>query len=177
MILLETERLVLRNLRAEDAEEMFDYRNHPLCARYQREQTKDRAGLEALIQAHRQDELSASKPCLLAVARKDTDRLVGEIVVMPGEATFSLGYTFSYRHHRQGYAFESLSALIGLLHRRFPDWEFICFTDPANLPSRALLQKLGFRDLGLLAAKESEVFGKWLRAETEAEIAAAVGRR
>ena len=39
MIFLETERLLLRNTRPEDAKVMFDYRNNELCARYQRGQT------------------------------------------------------------------------------------------------------------------------------------------
>lgn len=36
VIFLETERLALRNLRAEDVDVMFDYRNNEVCARYQR---------------------------------------------------------------------------------------------------------------------------------------------
>lgn len=36
MQFLETERLVLRNVEAADAEVMHDYRNNELCARFQR---------------------------------------------------------------------------------------------------------------------------------------------
>ena len=32
---------------------------------------------------------------MVAVALKDTDEMVGEIVVMPEDGTISLGYTFS----------------------------------------------------------------------------------
>lgn len=45
VIFLETERLALRNLRAEDVDVMFDYRNNEVCARYQRGQTKERRRL------------------------------------------------------------------------------------------------------------------------------------
>ena len=114
--------------------------------------------------------------CMVAVALKATGEMVGEIVVMPSERTFSLGYTFSYRHHRQGYAFEALSALMEMLHLRYPGWEFICFTDPENQPSMALLRKLGYREMGYLPARESKVFGKWTTAATEAEIARAAGQ-
>lgn len=48
-----------------------------------------------------------------------TDEMTGEIVVFPNENTFSLGYTFSYKHHRQGYAFEALSVLIVLFMKHF----------------------------------------------------------
>ena len=88
--------------------------------------------------------------------------MVGEIVVMPNEDCFSLGYTFSYRHHRKGYAFEALSALTEMLHSDYPDWEFISFTEPENTASRALLTKLGYRDLGYAEKVTSQVYGKWL---------------
>ena len=171
MIILETGRLRLRNVKAEDAAEMYDYRNNPICSKYQRGQTKDMDGIKALIEDHGSDVLSAERPCLLAVESKDTGETVGEIVVMPNEETFSFGYTFSYKHHRKGYAFESLFALADLLHKRYPKWEFICFTDEANVPSRALLEKLGFRDLGYLESKDSQIYGKWITEETENEIA------
>lgn len=176
VVLLETERLVLRNLLPEDAETMFDYRNNAICARYQRGQTRDREGIVRLIARRAEDVLSPHAPCMLAAALKDTGEMVGEIVVMPSERTFSLGYTFSHRHHRKGYAFEALSTLMEMLHQRYPGWEFLCFTAPGNLPSMALLRKLGYRELGYLPAKNSNVFGKWTTAATEAEIAQAAGK-
>ncbi|MBO4915418.1 MAG: GNAT family N-acetyltransferase, partial [Oscillospiraceae bacterium] len=96
MIFLETDRLILRNVAEEDASVMHDYRNNPLCSKYQRGQTKDMAGIKELIQSRRADVLSADTPCLLAVALKETGEMVGEIVVMPDENTFTLGYTISY---------------------------------------------------------------------------------
>ena len=61
-----------------------------------------------------------------------------------------------------------------LLHEQYPDWDFICFTEPENEPSMALLRKLGYRDMGYLPRLESRVFGKWLTAATEAELAQAM---
>lgn len=177
MIFIETRRLCLRNVMPKDALIMHDYRNNETCARYQRGQTKDLAGIEALIGKRKNDVLSAQEACLLAVVLKETDEMVGEIVVMPNEETFSLGYTFSYHHHRKGYAFEALSALTGLLHDRYPHWEFISFTDPANIPSMALLQKLGYQDMGYLPSRTSQVFGKWTKPETDEELARITERK
>lgn len=174
MTWIETDRLRLRSLEAKDVDVMCDYRSNEICARYQRGQTRDRAGIAALVARRQKDVLSADAPCMAAVARKDTDEMVGEIVVMPRDGTISLGYTFSYRHHRKGYAYEALTALIELLHARCPAGEFVCFTDPANVASMGLLKKLGFRDLGYAASKASQVFGKWTTPATEAEIARAV---
>jgi RimJ/RimL family protein N-acetyltransferase len=174
---LETERLRLRNVAAKDAEIMYDYRNNELCARYQRGQTKDYPGIVALVERRKNDVMSVEEPFLVAVALKDSDEMIGEIVVMPNDGTISLGYTFSYKHHRKGYAFESLTALINTLHEQYPEWDFISFTEPENVPSMNLLKKLGYNDMGYLPSKESQVFGKWTTPATEVEIAEAVTRR
>lgn len=173
MTFIEANRLILRGVAAKDADIMYDYRNNEICARYQRGQVKDYAGIAALVECHKNDIMSVDAPFMVAVARKDTDEMVGEIVVMPEDGTISLGYTFSYKHHRKGYAFEALTALINTLHERYPEWDFISFTEPENEPSMALLKKLGYRDMGYIPAMESRVFGKWTTPTTEAEIAQA----
>ena len=173
MTFLETSRLRLRNVTAKDADIMYDYRNNEICARYQRGQTKDYAGITGLVDSRKNDVITTESPFFVAVALKDSDEMVGEIVVMPNEGTISLGYTFSYRYHRKGYAYEALSALISLLHECYPDWDFISFTEPENEPSMALLKKLGYKDMGYALSIESQVFGKWTTPATEAEIAQA----
>lgn len=163
MIFLETMRLCLRNVQPKDAPIMFDYRNDQRCARYQRGQTKDLPGIEKLVADHQMDDLGTEGNCIIAVADKQTDGMIGEIIVMPNEDCFSLGYTFHYAHHRRGYAYEALSVLIGRLHEEYPDWEFISFTDPENVPSQKLLLKLGYRDLGYIEKLDSRMFGKWVK--------------
>ena len=173
MIFIETARLILRNAAAKDADIMHDYRNNEICARYQRGQTKDYDGIVALVERRKDDVMSVDAPFMVAVALKETDEMVGEIVVMPKDGTISLGYTFSYKHHRKGYAFESLTALINLLHEQYPEWDFISFTEPENEPSMALLKKLGYKDMGYIPSMESRAFGKWTTPATEEEIAQA----
>lgn len=165
MIFLETERLVLRTVAEKDAAIMYDYRNNEICARYQRGQTKDLEGIIELVERRKNDVISVESAFLVAVALKESDEMVGEIVVMPNDGAISLGYTFSYKHHRRGYAFEALSAFIQLLHNRFPDWEFISFTETENVPSMALLKKLGYTDMGYVPQLDSQMFGKWLKEE------------
>lgn len=148
MIFIETQRLILRQLKMADADVMFDYRNNKICARYQRGQTKDLAGIQALIARYRAESLSSEENCIIAVALRETDEMIGEIVVMPNGGCFSLGYTFSYKYHRKGYAYEALSNLIDILHNQYPDMEFISFAEPENAASIGLLKKLGYTDYG-----------------------------
>ena len=177
MVFLQTQRLRLRNVTSKDAQIMYDYRNNEICARYQRDQTKDCEGITALVEKRKNDVMGVEAPFLVAVALKENDEMVGEIVVMPNDGTISLGYTFSYRHHRKGYAYESLSALIERLHEEYPQWDFISFTEPENQASMCLLEKLGYKNMGYLPKLESQVFGKWTTPATEEEIAQAVGTK
>ena len=163
MIHIETQRLVLRNVRTEDTAVMFDYRNNDLCARYQRGQTKDLTGITQLVQKRQNDTVGDQENFFVAVARKDNNEMVGEIVVMPNDGCFSIGYTFHYAHHRKGYAFEALSALTALLHRDYPEMEFISFTEPENIASRKLLEKLSYRDMGYVPQVTSQMYGKWIK--------------
>lgn len=141
---------------------MYDYRNHPQCARFQRGQTKDLPGIIQLIHEHKEDVITTEQPSIVCVARKDSGEMIGEIVVMPNDGAITLGYTFSYKYHRKGYAYEALLPFIEMLHETYPTWEFICFTDVENIASMALLKKLGYEDLGYSEKITSQVFGKWI---------------
>ena len=170
MIALKTQRLYLRNVISNDAETIFDYRNHKLCNHYQRGQTRDYKKIIQLIEHHKNDEISITHPFMIAVALNSNNEMIGEINVIPKEHTISIGYTFSYKYHRQGYAYEALSKLIELLHLIAPDWEFISFTDPDNIASIRLLLKLGYKNLGYIPSIQSQAFGKWTTSLTDEEF-------
>ena len=114
-----------------------------------------------MIARRQEDTLSVEAPSMIAVALKETDEMIGEIVVKPKNNAVELGYTFSYKHHRHGYAFEALTALIAQLHKMAPERTFISFVEPRNTASMGLLQKLGYRDMGYDPAMKSQMFGKW----------------
>lgn len=157
-----TDRLVIRNVAEKDIPIIYDYRNNEQCARYQRGQVKTWDEIHDLVTKRQQDAISSTANFMLAVALKDTDELVGEIQGMPNDGSMTLGYTFSYRHHRKGYAYEALSVLVAQLHELYPELEFICFADPENKASIALLKKLGYTHLLYSEKKASEVYGKWI---------------
>ena len=158
-----TDRLIIRNVEEKDIPIIYDYRNNEICARYQRGQVKELKDIKELVVHRKNDTITERNNFMLAAALKDTDEMVGEIVVMPNDGCISLGYTFSYKHHRKGYAYESLSLLIEKLHAAYPDWEFICFTESENKGSIALLEKLGYTHLGYTEKLASEIYGKWVR--------------
>ena len=65
MPVIETERLILRNVAAGDADSMFDYRNNEICAKYQRGQTKELDGIRRLIELRQNDVISVDAPLML----------------------------------------------------------------------------------------------------------------
>lgn len=171
MISIDTKRLHLRNVLQNDVHVMFDYRNNEICARYQRGQTKDFGEILNIIEHRKNDEISIDSPCMIAVALKETNEMIGEIVVKPKDNTISLGYTFSYKYHRQGYAFEALTVLHEHLHKVAPEWEFISYTECENIASIELLKKLGYKNLGYVPSMDSQAFGKWTTLVTEEKFA------
>lgn len=175
MIFIETQRPLLRNVMPKDVQKIYDYRNNEICARYQRGQVQDHEGIATMIERSKNDEISVDRPFMVAIALKETDEIVGEIVVMPNDGTISLGCTFSHRHQRNGFAFESSRALIALLHERYPQWDFVVFIDPENQPSIGLVKKLGFEEMGYLPSMKSRVYGKWLTQRTKDEFMMAMG--
>lgn len=145
--ILTTERLILRNLRAEDLNELFDYRNDPHSNQYQRGQFRDRDALEKLIARRANDALDGIHSGQFAVALREDDSLIGEISMHINADVITLGYTLSYKHHRKGYATEILSVLLARLRELNPHCTFIAQIEPENRASLALIHKLGFREV------------------------------
>lgn len=157
----ETKRMIIRNFRDNDIDELVDYRSNELCFKYQRGQYRDRENLSRFIERTKEDKLFTDGDKRLAIAFKETDTLVGDMFLSIKNPTISIGYTISYKYHRQGLAFELLSALIPELHNKYPEYEIVACTDKANLPSKNLLLKLGFKDEGYEPKIESSIFSKY----------------
>ena len=160
MLFLQTKSLLLRSVEAKDVVVMYDYRNNPICARYQRGQSKSRADIENLIKQHKDDVMQINSAFFIALAEAVNNEMIGEIVVMPNGSVINLGYTISYRYHRRGYAFEALTALIFVFQEKYPEHTLVCLTDPNNQPSMALLKKLDFTDSGYMPEITSQIFKK-----------------
>jgi RimJ/RimL family protein N-acetyltransferase len=65
-----------------------------------------------------------------------------------GAGTIEIGYWVGGAARGRGYAYEAVSAILGLLGGRFPARVVVAECRPANVASWGLLEKLGFRDTG-----------------------------
>ncbi len=149
---IRTERLLLREFREADVEDVHDYAADPLVARFMdwgpnaRAETETFMGLKlAEQQRWPRDEVT------LAVEHLADGRVIGSIRLAVSDRpnlTGDFGYSLNSRYWRQGYATEAARALLGVgfdvlgLHRIWAE------CDTANVASYGVMTKLGMRREG-----------------------------
>lgn len=161
-VILTTERLTLRRLRPDDARIVTAYRNDPAVARFQDwDLPRPQSEVAAKIAAYA-DRPWPSPGSGFNVAVEHDGELVGDVGVSWDDAgtQASIGYTLRTEHQGRGFATEAAGAVVDRLladgiHR------ITATTDPENLPSMRVLERLGFRHEGT-ARSAVEIRGEWL---------------
>ncbi|MFB9903760.1 GNAT family N-acetyltransferase [Allokutzneria oryzae] len=162
---IETDRLLLRPFTPDDLDALHDIQSRPEVVRYLyfdvRTVDEVRTSLEArLSQTSLERENDAM---VLAVQRKDTGELIGDVVLFwrsEANKRGELGFVFHPDHQGQGFAAEAAREMLRLgfeelgLHRI----EGRC--DLRNTPSSSLLERLGMRREGVFLENEY-VKGEW----------------
>jgi len=147
---IDTKRLTLRAYTDDDLKALYDIRCRPDVTRYLlfEPQSLDevRESLDRRIKA---TELNApGDPFVLAVERKDTGELAGDVNLEwrsePNKLA-ELGYIFHPRHGGQGFAREAAAAMLRLAFEEFGMHRVVAHCDARNLASINLLKKLGMR--------------------------------
>ena len=161
---LHTPRLTLRRFRGSDAPSFREYRNDPEVARYQSWAGCTAEEATALVDQMARAVWGAPGAWFqIAIEEQASGGLTGDCACHflesePGSV--GLGYTLSPAHQRRGYASEAVTALLDVLLRSADYRRVTASTDPRNLPSVRLLQRLGFT---LEAHERQSLFlkGEW----------------
>lgn len=90
----------------------------------------------------------------LAIEERESGRFIGEAgfhdmrrEMTPSiEGTLEAGWGLVPSAHGRGYGFEAMQALVGWADEAFPGRRMTCIIDPANLPSRRVASRLGFKE-------------------------------
>jgi ribosomal-protein-alanine N-acetyltransferase len=149
MLPLHSPRLVLRRFADGDLERFVSYRNDPDVARYQSWSGCTLAEAGAFIERQKTEEPGVSGEWLqVAIALCDTNLLVGDCGLKvhasdPRQGT--VGITLSPSGQRKGYATEALSTLFDGAFGSMRLHRIIADTDPLNIPSCRLMERLGMR--------------------------------
>ena len=154
MLPLSTPRLVLRRFIEADAVSFAAYRSDPEVARYQDWDAYPVADATTFI--HRQRAQAPGTPSewfQIAITVAATQALAGDCAFKihaedPRQAT--IGITLARSHQGQGYAAEALTCLLDELLLRRGLHRVVADTDPRNIPSWTLLERLGMRREGHL---------------------------
>lgn len=149
---LVTPRLRLRQFRTEDADAMHACFGDPEAMRFWNTPVHtNRIQTERAIR--NVIDCTPAYYRFWAVAELDSDRCVGLVNYHDGHIRSrraAIGYIVDPARHRQGIATEAVSAMIDHCFATLGLHRLQAFIDPANAPSRALVEKLGFRCEGLL---------------------------
>lgn len=149
---LETERLVLRRITPDDATDIFAIFSNPDVTRYYDLDTFTRpAQAKDLIHRH---EVQFEKDAGIrwGIALKDAPRLIGTAGVGWQRWNFSaiLGYELAREHWNRGIMTEAIRTMAGYIFNKAGMNRIQATTEIENAASVRVLEKLGFREEGLL---------------------------
>lgn len=157
-MILKSKNLLLRNLKSDDLNSLFEYRNNESCAKYQSWEDTTLCYLNTLIEDSKEKTFFDEETMQLAIALLSTDDLVGDMFVAFKDKTITLGYTISPKYQRRGYAYEILRQTIDYIFDKFNGYEIACLVHPDNEASKNLLKKLEFENEGYVEKIDSIVY-------------------
>jgi len=151
-VLLETERLILRNIDLQDIDTFLEYRNDPFVAKYQSwEPTLNRKQVSDFIkdlQKHKIGEPGKWNQ-IVWILRKNMVH-IGDCALKVQEDNMQaeFGFTLSRNYQGKGYAYEATRALINYGFEKLNLHRIFSITDCKNSSAIKLLKNLGMRQEG-----------------------------
>lgn len=161
---LRTERLLLREARQDDFDDVHAYATQPEVVRYMdwgpntREDTQ--AALERWFAAQSQ---WPRDDCNFLVEHLADQRVIGSIrlgINKPAQHSADLGYSFNRDYWGRGYATEASAALIDVVFRTLGLHRVWAWCDVRNVNSYGVMERLGMRREGRLE-ENVMVKGEW----------------
>lgn len=140
---IETERLTLRNFRTGDEADLFAYWREPTASCFLSQKPTDINAAKAVV-----ERFSRSDDAI-AVALRDSGRLIGDLFAMPEDDTFSVGWNFNPAYAGRGLASEAARALFAHLFTARQARRLYAYVEDHNHASRRLCERLGMRQEGL----------------------------
>lgn len=148
MIVIETDRLVLRHLTLNDAPFIVDLLNEPSFLRFigdrgvRSQQDARQYLLNGPIASYKKNGFG-----LYLAFLKETGDPVGICGLLKRDSLNDpdVGFAFLPAHWRQGYAFESASAVLKYGRESLGLRRLVAITSPDNAPSIGVLEKMGMK--------------------------------
>ena len=139
-----TERLSLRRLRYEDAEEIFyTYASKPEVTRFVSWPTHQTLRDTNAFLRYAINAWDSGTDYSFAIRLKESNRLIGSIGVINEDGKLQFGYVFSPTQWNKGYATEVCLRLMSLLRNQKGVYRIQSFVDSENVSSARVLIKSG----------------------------------
>lgn len=152
-MILETERLYLRELKQEDLDRLHAiFSDEETMRFYPAPFTREQTGqwIKKNQERYRKDGFGLWGVCL-----KETDELIGDCGLVrqtvDGRTEIEIGYHIHKKYWSRGFATEAAKACKAYGFHQLHFNKLICLIDPKNIPSIRVAEKIGF-------TKEKEVF-------------------
>jgi RimJ/RimL family protein N-acetyltransferase len=159
---IETHRLILRELREEDWQAVYEYASDPLVTQFMPIETKEPEDTKAFLQkklAEQKDE--NRKRHAWAIVLKAENQLIGGCGLhLENEHNGMIGYVLNRRHWGQGYATETARALLAFGFEHFKRHRITAQCDVQNAGSYHVMEKLGMRREGHLR-QDIQIHSQW----------------
>lgn len=150
---LETERLLLREITADDIEGIFSILSRNDVTRHYGQDTLEKIEQTVEIVNNYQKKYLEKRGCRWAIVRKDTQQLIGTIgldALNPKHKRADIGYEIHPDHWRKGFATEAAKKIISYGFDTLHLNRIGAVVFPENIASNVLLNKLGFVKEGML---------------------------
>ena len=149
--MIETKRLILRQFRESDAEDVLEYLATPAVHCFYDMK------LNSLEEAKEEMKKRAEDDLYLAIVLKESGKVIGEVFAHPegtdpeGEAmdTFSPCWMLNQNYTGKDYAYEAAHAYFDFLFNERGARRLYAYTEDYNIPSQRLCERLGMRREGL----------------------------
>ena len=148
---LYTERLFLRDLNFNDAQNIFAYRSDAEANKFQSWIPESREDVESFIQRNKIEFNQPESWYQVLITDRETEAVIGDIGIHffgAENLQVELGITLNKDFQGKGYAAEALQGVIDFLFNDLGKHRIMASVDPDNSDSIRLMERIGFRKEG-----------------------------
>ncbi len=147
MVIIETNRLILRHLELDDLDNLFALYRDPDVTRYIPDAPRDYDQTREELDWHRNGHPKHPELGLWAVIEKATGNFIGRCGLLPwtidGHDEVEVAYLIGKAHWGQGYGTEAAQAILDYGFHKLNLSRLICLVDSQNLASIKVAEKIG----------------------------------